>query len=298
MPFVKDALTQWGDRQGLSYDDTIKLFTDPTFRLQTKAAAGQAAPVTPAASAPSGTGILVPGVSKAPTVAQPAPPTTGGSELTDVFTLDKGESVPVGKNFDQVSANFPGDKLVTALKREGIIKEDPKGLFWEFGKISGPSSGVANFISSIPGLADPYAVVSKARDEALIAQEGLISAFIKGTNKGEQEQRRVEERYRLKPDSFEDPYKLRNRIVAFDEEIRKSIRELQATSNNMEIGSEQRRDADRRIADLQSIRRKLNVPPVVYTDEEAAALPPRTLFLWKGTQFGVTQEKQSGRSKK
>jgi len=182
----------------------------------------------------------------------------------------------------------------------GFIKEPPKGLFWEFGKVSGPASGIANLITSIPGLGDPYAVVSKARDEALIAQEGLISAFIKGTNKGEQEQRRVEERYRLKPDSFEDPYKLRNRIVAFDEEIRNSIKELQTTSNNLEIGSEQRKDADRRIADLQSIRRKLNVPPVAYTNKEVSAFPPGTVYLWKGTQLHVTKprkEKDSGKAR-
>ena len=71
MPFVKDALTQWGDRQGLSYDDTIKLFTDPIFRLKANVAVGPAAPVAPTIPAPSGT----------------------GSELTDVLTLDKGESV-------------------------------------------------------------------------------------------------------------------------------------------------------------------------------------------------------------
>ena len=126
-----------------------------------------------------------------------------------------------------------------------------------------------------------------ARTEAASAQEALVSAFIKSTNKGEKEQQRVEQRYRILPDAFEDPYRLRNRMVAFDQEINASINELRASANNLSLSREQRRDADMRIQDLESIRRKLNVPVVANTNEEVQALPEGTIFLWKGTQLNV-----------
>jgi DNA-binding transcriptional regulator YiaG len=270
MPFVKDALSQWGDRQGMSYDQVIRLFTDPNARAQQKAATGPAA-------------AQVPGVSTSP-VAVDAREAT---KLTDAVTVEKGENVPIGEKFQQISSNLPGDKLVNRMLEQGLIKEPPKGLFWQFGKIAGPASGLANLISTIPGLGDPYSEVSMARTEAASAQEALVSAFIKSTNKNETEQRRVEERYRVLPDAFEDPYRLRNRMVAFDQEINASINELSASANNLSLSREQRRDADMRIQDLQSIRRKLNVPVVANTNKEVEALPEGTIFLWKGTQLNV-----------
>jgi hypothetical protein len=270
MPFVKDALSQWGDRQGMSYDQVIRLFTDPNARAQQKAATGPAV-------------AQVPGVSTSP-VALDAGEAT---ELTDAVTVEKGENVPIGEKFQQISSNLPGDKLVNRMLEQGLIKEPPKGLFWQFGKIAGPASGLANLISTIPGLGDPFSEVSMARTEAASAQEALVSAFIKSTNKNETEQRRVEERYRILPDAFEDPYRLRNRMVAFDQEINASLNELSASANNLSLSREQRRDADMRIQDLQSIRRKLNVPVVANTNKEVEALPEGTIFLWKGTQLNV-----------
>jgi hypothetical protein len=270
MPFVKDALSQWGDRQGMSYDQVIRLFTDPNARAQQKAATGPAA-------------AQVPGVSTSP-VALDAREAT---KLTDAVTVEKGENLPIGEKFQQISSSLPGDKLVNRMLEQGLIKEPPKGLFWQFGKIAGPASGLANLISTIPGLGDPFSEVSVARTEAAAAQEALVSAFIKSTNKGEKEQQRVEERYRILPDAFEDPYRLRNRMVAFDQEINASINELSASANNLSLSREQRRDADMRIQDLQSIRRKLNVPVVANTNKEVEALPEGTIFLWKGTQLNV-----------
>lgn len=273
-PFAKDALTQWGDRQGLSYDQTIQLFTDPRYRANKKAEVAQ---VT-GASAP---------VEPTETVVSTAPGTGVESSLVDTVTVEKGEDVPIGNNFQKISNTLPGDRLVDRMLKEGLIKEPPQGLFWQFGKIAGPASGIANLITSIPGLGDPYPVVSTARVEAASAQEAMVSALIKGANKGEMEQRRIEQRYRLLPDSFEDPYKLRNRIVEFDREINASIKELQATSVDQTLSREQRRDADMRIQDLQSIRRKLNVPIVANTNKEVEALPEGTIFLWRGTQLNV-----------
>jgi hypothetical protein len=75
--------------------------------------------------------------------------------------------------------------------------------------------------------------------------------------------------------------------VSFDTEIGQTLKELQAVSKNEELSREQRINADRQIQDLQRIRRKLNVPIVVNTNEEAMALPEGTIFLWKGTQLNV-----------
>ena len=232
------------------------------------------------------TGAPIP-VEATETVVSTAPVTGTESKLVDTVTVEKGEDVPIGDKFQQVSSSLPGDRLINRMLKEGLIKEPPKGLFWQFGKISGPASGFANLITAIPGLGDPYAAVSMARTEAASAQEALVSAFIKSTNKGEKEQVRVEDRYRLLPDSFEDPYKLRNRIVSFDKEINASIKELQAISVDRTLSREQRRDADMRIQDLQSIRRKLNVPVIANTNEEVEALPEGTIFLWRGTQLNV-----------
>jgi hypothetical protein len=260
----------------MDYNQVIRLFTDPNAR-------GQRTAATQLSGTPAAAEVQVPGVSPVP-----AAPTAGESTgLADITTIEKGEDVPIGEKFQQVSSGLPGDRLVNRMMEEGLIKEPPKGLFWQFGKIAGPASGVANLITSIPGLGDPFAEVSTARTEAASAQEALVSAFVKSTNKNETEQRRVEQRYRLLPDSFEDPYKLRNRMVAFDQEINASINELRASANNLSLSREQRRDADMRIQDLQSIRRKLNVPIVVNTNEEAMALPEGTIFLWKGTQLNV-----------
>lgn len=277
MPFVKDALSQWGDRQGMSYDQVIRIFTDPTARSQ-----GRTAAPAPAGVAAPGE-VQVSGVS-----ALPAAPTAGeATGLAEITTVEKGENVPIGQKFQQISSNLPGDRLVDRMMEQGLIKEPPKGLFWQFGKIAGPASGLANLISTIPGLGDPFSEVSMARTEAASAQEALVSAFIKSTNKGEKEQQRIEQRYRILPDAFEDPYRLRNRIVAFDQEITASINELRASANNLSLSREQRRDADMRIQDLESIRRKLNVPVVANTNEEVEALPEGTIFLWKGTQLNV-----------
>ena len=260
-PYVKDALTQWGDRQGLTYQQTIDMFVDPSRK----------------------------GLSGAVAAPGAVPPAAEATELAEITTVEKGENVPIGDKFELISSGLPGDKLVGRMLEQGLIKEPPKGLFWQFGKVAGPASGLANLITSIPGAGDPFSAVSMARTQAASAQEALVSAFIKSTNKGENEQRRVEQRYRILPDAFEDPYKLRNRMVAFDQEINASIKELQAISKDDERSREQRRDADMRIQDLQSIRRKLNVPIVVNTNEEVRALPEGTIFLWRGTQLNVRQ---------
>jgi hypothetical protein len=214
--YVKDALAQWADRRGMNFEQAVNLFTDPYAR----GAGGTRVRLTPETT-PAGEGV-------SPVGAVPSAPVA--EAITGVTDVEKGEDVPIGEKFQQVSSGLPGDRLVNRMMEEGLIKEPPKGLFWQFGKIAGPASGVANLITSIPGLGDPFAEVSTARTEAASAQEALVSAFVKSTNKNETEQRRVEQRYRLLPDSFEDPYKLRNRLVSFDTEIGQTLKELQAVS--------------------------------------------------------------------
>ena len=268
-PYVKDALTQWADLKGMSFQQAITLFTDPN----AKGSGGTRSRLTPETTPPAGEVSAVSAV----------PPAPVAEAITGVTDIEGGEKVLVGQTFELISSNLPGDKLVGRLMQEGIVKQPPQGLFWQFGKLAGPASGIAAAITAIPGLGDPYPAITRARADAAAAQEGLVSAFIKSSNKPVSERKIIEDRYKVTPETFNDPYNYRNRLVAFDAEIGQTLKELQATSKNQQLSREQRIDADKRIQELQSIKRKLNVPIVVNTKEEEDALPEGTIYLWKGS---------------
>ena len=157
--------------------------------------------------------------------------------------------------------------------------------------IAGPvAAGLATF-SKIPGLGDPMASVTLARQNAELKAERLIEALLKSTAGSVKEQERLASVINIKPSTFTDPDVYGTRLIALGKALQEGIKEFDAQGRSDGSGTAekltpaQRTDARQRAMGYRKIYSELGLPPAVYTEAEARKLPPGTEILWQGDQF-------------
>jgi hypothetical protein len=161
-------------------------------------------------------------------------------------------------------------------------------------KIAGPAAAAIGFVSSIPGLGDPAAEITLARQNAELDAERLIETMLKSTQGSVTEQKRLEGVLNIRPSTWNDPDAYGTRLIALGNALQGGIKEFdQQGSNTSSLSPEAKGKARQKAMEYRKFYSELGLPPAVYSEADLKKYPPGTEVLWKG----VTPAKVSPRSK-
>jgi len=231
------------------------------------AAAVNAAPVDPSPGSPAAVNI------------RPAP---GTGDAAAVATAPVGAPLSAGGGQATPGGQGEGSAGPAATPAAPAIK--PISLWRDRFHITGPVSGGMAAVTSIPGLGDPLEYVTKSRQDARLYSERLIEALLKSTAGSLKEQERLRKVIDIVPSLTADPDAYGTKLVSLGNAIRETIRENMDTYNNQRVKNEDRLLAIKKAQELQKIYNQLDLPPIVYTEEEADRLfkAGHPEVLWHG----------------
>jgi hypothetical protein len=161
-------------------------------------------------------------------------------------------------------------------------------LFGNRFKIAGPVAALVGNITKIPGLGNPYGEVTVAQQQADLTAENIMDAFLKSVQGSSEEQKRLNKVINIRPSAAKDPDNYASNLIGLGSVIRDIIRENdQLGMSNSGLTPEAKGRARQKAAQLRAIYPRLNLPPVVYSKEEAQrlGLKPGSLVLFNGTQL-------------
>ena len=151
-------------------------------------------------------------------------------------------------------------------------------------KIAGPAAAAIGLFSSIPGLGDPAAQVTLARQNAELEAERLIEAMLKSTQGSVNEQKRLEKVLNIRPSTWNDPDAYGTRLIALGGALQSGIKEFdQQGSNASSLAPADKAKARQKAMEYRKFYSELGLPQAVYSQAEVDKLAPGTEFLWKGT---------------
>jgi len=161
-------------------------------------------------------------------------------------------------------------------------------------KVAGPVAAAIGSVSSIPGLGDPAAAVTLARQRAELDAERLIEAMLKSTQGSVTEQKRLEGVINIRPSAWSDPDVYGTRLIALGLALQSGIKEFNAQgADNSGLAPEAKGKARTKAMEYKKFYSELGLPPAVYSEAEYRKYPPGTEVLWQGK----TPAKVSARSK-
>jgi hypothetical protein len=151
-------------------------------------------------------------------------------------------------------------------------------------KIAGPAAAAIATVSSIPGLGDPAASITLARQNAELDAERLIESLLKSTQGSVTEQKRLEKVINIRPSTFTDPDVYGTRLIALGTALQSGIKEFdQQGSNTSSLAPADKAKARQKAMEYRKFYSELGLPRAVYSQAEVDKLAPGTEFLWKGT---------------
>jgi hypothetical protein len=160
----------------------------------------------------------------------------------------------------------------------------PNSSLWKLsGSMTGPVSALQAGAARIPGQGGSFPQVTQARAYAETAINGVVSALRTTDRFGNSEREEIKADLGLNPQLFDDPAALRNRLIgvgAFIEQ-EKSLAERQLQNPNLPV--ELRKTVATRLEEMKNALKILDLPPKIYSVEEAAKLGSDVEFLWNGT---------------
>ena len=160
----------------------------------------------------------------------------------------------------------------------------PNSSLWKLsGSMTGPVSALQAGVARIPGQGGSFPQVTQARAYAETAINGVVSALRTTDRFGNSEREEIKADLGLNPQLFDDPAALRNRLIgvgAFIEQ-EKSLAERQLQNPNLPV--ELRKTVATRLEEMKNALKILDLPPKIYSVEEALKLGPDAEFLWNGT---------------
>jgi len=150
-------------------------------------------------------------------------------------------------------------------------------------KIAGPASAAIGFVSSIPGLGDPAAHITLARQNAELDAERLIEAMLKSTQGSVNEQKRLEKVLNIRPSTWNDPDAYGTRLIALGNALQSGIKEFDSQgSSTSPLSPEAKAKARQKAMEYRKFYTELGLPPAVYSEAELAKYAPGTEVLWQG----------------
>jgi hypothetical protein len=151
-------------------------------------------------------------------------------------------------------------------------------------KIAGPAAAAIAGVSSIPGLGDPAASITLARQNAELDAERLIESLLKSTQGSVTEQKRLEKVINIRPSTFTDPDVYGTRLIALGNALQSGIKEFdQQGSNTSSLAPADKAKARQKAMEYRKFYSELGLPRAVYSQADVDKLAPGTEFLWKGT---------------
>ena len=164
--------------------------------------------------------------------------------------------------------------------------ELPSRTLWGMSSlIAGPVATTLGAVSrKIPGLGDPYPMITQAQDLANQEVENLIRAFLKNERAPVAEQERLRNLYSVGPQFWSDPAAYRSRLIAIDEELGREMNKAAGEAYNDQVSSEVRQNARKFLTEAEKFRSNLGLPLRIYSEEDPAykALPVGAEYLWQG----------------
>jgi hypothetical protein len=151
-------------------------------------------------------------------------------------------------------------------------------------KIAGPAAAVIGAVSSFPGLGDPAADITLARQNAELDAERLIETMLKSTQGSVTEQKRLEKVLNIRPSAWNDPDAYGTRLIALGSALQSGIREFdQQGSSSSSLSPDAKGKARQKAMEYRKFYSELGLPPAVYSEADIAKYPPGTEVLVNGT---------------
>jgi hypothetical protein len=213
-------------------------------------------------------------VSATPAIVPPGNPVRVGGGST---TAPAGSAAPGGApTTDQGAA--------PAAAPAPDVQTGKSSLWNDRFKIAGPAAAAIGFVSGIPGLGDPAAHITLARQNAELDAERLIETMLKSTQGSVTEQKRLEKVLNIRPSTWNDPDAYGTRLIALGGALQSGIKEFdQQGSNSSSLAPADKAKARQKAMEYRKFYSELGLPRAVYSQADVDKLAPGTEFLWKGT---------------
>ena len=153
--------------------------------------------------------------------------------------------------------------------------------------LTGPIPTVKDVVSSIPGFGNVGKEVTQARSRFMGDFRELVKALQNSPVYAQGERKSIESELDIEPRFFDDPAKLRNKLIGIDDYLLGRYNDSKTNATNSNLPAKDRQEYLRIGKLIENFRPKLGVPVRVYSIEEVNKLPPNTPFLWNGTDARV-----------
>jgi len=176
------------------------------------------------------------------------------------------------------------DQAAPAAAPAADVQSGKSSLWNDRFKIAGPAAAAIGFVSGIPGLGDPAAHITLARQNAELDAERLIETMLKSTQGSVTEQKRLEKVLNIRPSTWNDPDAYGTRLIALGGALQSGIKEFdQQGSNTSALAPADKAKARQKAMEYRKFYSELGLPRAVYNQADVDKLAPGTEFLWKGT---------------
>lgn len=170
------------------------------------------------------------------------------------------------------------------LSYERSVKTPPTMSLWKYtASLTGPVAAGQAGVARIPGQGGSFPNVTQARAYGETAINAIVAALRTTDRFGNTEREEIKKDLGLQPQMFDNPSALRNRLIgvgAFIEQERDlAERQLQ----NLDLPVELRKTVTTRLEEMKNALTILDLPPKIYSVEDAAKLGPNVELLWNGT---------------
>ena len=222
-------------------------------------------------AAPAAGGAPAPAAAATPTAAPEA--RTVRPETTPSMAGQPGAALPAA----------PGGGPGTGATQAGALPS--RSLWGTSSLITGPVSRTLGAVSGVPGLGDPFPLITQAQNLASQEVENLVEAFLKSGRAPVAEQERLRNLYSVGPKFWDDPAAYRSRLISIDEEIGREMNKASNEAYNDQLASKDRQNARQFLQAAEKFRSSLGVPVRIYTAEDPVykTLPAGAEYLWQGT---------------
>lgn len=226
----------------------------------------------------------------------PLPQTKGGKKGTSEVPISTvPEAAPSVTTAPAPVTTAPEAKVTAPAPAKGRKGREP--TLWELTPVlTGPIPATKDVISSIPGFGNVGADVTQARARYLGDFRELVKSLQNSPVYAQGERAAIESELNIEPRFFDDPAKLRNKLIGINAFLTKRLADAQANSTNANLPVEQNKDYAKIVTSIQNFLPKLGIPAQIYTIKElqrfTAANPPGTPFLWNGSDLRVTKGAQ------
>ena len=209
----------------------------------------------------------------------------------------KGGPTPAPENAPTVSA-VPTPTTTETQPAPAVTEPAPaaaKGAqrqpsLWQLTPVlTGPIPAAKDVISSIPGFGDVGKDVTQARARYLGDFRELVKSLQNSPVYAQGERSAIETELNIEPRFFDDPAKLRNKLIGIDNFLIGRVEDARRNATNSNIPVDQRKEYIRIATSIENFRPKLGVPVRIFTIKELQKLPSGTPFLWNGTDPRVRQ---------